>query len=129
ASGALEHGLSPGGAGSADSLLTGGDGLASQIPALLVSAATGLVVTRAGSDSHLGSDIGRQLLSNSRALFIVSGVLVAFGFVPGLPLSPFLALAAIMGVTGYLVRERQRATAVEMAVAMESEQEEASQSV
>jgi flagellar biosynthesis protein FlhA len=113
--GVMQNGLSPGDAVATYSLLTVGDGLVSQIPALLISTATGIIVTRASSEAHLGSDIGRQLFSNPRALFTVSAVLAGFGLVPGLPLSPFLALAAIMGVAGYLVRERQLAAEAEAA--------------
>jgi len=109
--GMMQRGLSPGDAMSTYSLLTVGDGLVSQIPALLISTATGIIVTRASSDVTLGGDIGRQLFSNPRVLFIVGIVLLGFGLVPGLPLSPFLILAAIMGGTGYLVRSRQEASA------------------
>ena len=70
--GMMQKGLSPGEAISTYSLLTVGDGLVSQIPALLISTATGLIVTRAASDNHLGADIGRQLFSSPRALFIVA---------------------------------------------------------
>jgi flagellar biosynthesis protein FlhA len=127
--GVLQRGLGPADAASTYSLLTVGDGLVSQIPALLVSTATGLIVTRSASQGHLGADIGAQLFSNPRALFIVSVVMAGFGFVPGLPLSPFLALAAMMGVAGYLVREHQRTSAVQQAEAAEVEQEAEAQSV
>ncbi|MEX2446361.1 MAG: flagellar biosynthesis protein FlhA [Dehalococcoidia bacterium] len=127
--GIMQAGLGPAEAASTYSLLTVGDGLVSQIPALLVSTATGLIVTRAASDGHLGNDIGRQLLSNPRALFIVATMLAALGLVPGLPLSPFLLLATIMGATGYLVRERQRDQQTAIAEAFEVERDEEAQSV
>ena len=85
--GMAQLGLSPGEAISTYSLLTIGDGLVSQIPALLISTATGLVVTRAASEHHLGRDIGQQLLSNPRVLFVVATVLATLGAVPGLPYS------------------------------------------
>ena len=127
--GVLQQGLSIGEAVSTFSLLTVGDGLVSQIPALLISTSTGLIVTRAASDTHLASDIGNQLFGNPRALFIVAAVLAGFGIVPGLPLSPFLLLAAIMGSIAWFVRERQRARIDELAEAQETEVEEQAQSV
>jgi len=127
--GMMQHGLSPGDAMSTYSLLTVGDGLVSQIPALLISTATGIIVTRASSESTLGGDIGKQLFSNPRALFIVATVLAAFGLVPGLPLSPFLLLAAIMGGAGYLVRSRQNESAAAVAGAMAAEESQTEQSV
>ena len=127
--GMMQNGMSVGDAMSTYSLLTVGDGLVSQIPALLISTATGIIVTRASSDVTLGGDIGRQLFSNLRALFIVAAVLGGFGLVPGLPLSPFLTLAAIMGGVGYLVRSRQRASAAADAGVMEEERAQDEQSV
>ncbi len=127
--GMMQNGMSAGDAMSTYSLLTVGDGLVSQIPALLISTATGIIVTRASSDVTLGGDIGRQLFSNPRALFIVAAVLGGFGLVPGLPLSPFLTLAAIMGGVGYLVRSRQRASAAADAGVMEEERAQDEQSV
>ena len=127
--GVIQAGMSPGDAMSTYSLLTVGDGLVSQIPALLISTATGIIVTRASSDLTLGGDIGRQMFSNPRALFIVATVLAGFGLVPGLPLSPFLFLAAIMGGTGYLIRSRQQADAAESAGAIQEELAQDEQSV
>ena len=127
--GTMQNGLSPGDAVSTYSLLTVGDGLVSQIPALLISTATGLVVTRAASDEHLGADIGHQLFSSPRALFIVAAVLGAFGAVPGLPRFPFFVVAATMAVAGYLVRERLRTEAEQVEAAAEAEVDEHEQSV
>ena len=87
-------------------LLTIGDGLVSQIPALLLSTATGIIVTRAASESNLGRDVMAQVLANPRALGIVAGLLLTLALVPGLPKVPFLALAAILGVA-YVVRRNQ----------------------
>lgn len=82
-------------------LLTVGDGLVSQIPALLISTATGIVVTRAASESNLGEDLLKQILSQPRVLWIASGVLVFFGIVPGLPKFPFFILSLFMGFLGF----------------------------
>ncbi|MGH2356282.1 MAG: flagellar biosynthesis protein FlhA [Chloroflexota bacterium] len=97
-------------------LLTVGDGLVSQIPALMISTATGIIVTRAASDSNLGTDTFRQLSANPRAMAIVSAVLVGLALVPGLPKLPFLAIGAIAGAGAYAAhRARPAATEVEPA--------------
>ena len=87
-------------------LLTIGDGLVSQIPALLLSTATGIIVTRAASESNLGRDVLVQVLANPRALGIVAGLLVTMALIPGLPTVPFLVLAAIL-TSAYLIRRNQ----------------------
>jgi flagellar biosynthesis protein FlhA len=84
-------------------LLTVGDGLVSQIPALLISTATGIIVTRAAAQSSFGQEVTGQLLAQPRALAIATGLLVIFGLVPGLPKVPFFALAAISGALTYVV--------------------------
>ncbi len=82
-------------------LLTVGEGLVSQIPALLISTATGIIVTRAASEGNLGQDIVGQLFRNERIFFIVAVVLGLLAIVPGLPGIPFFSLAAICGFIGY----------------------------
>lgn len=104
------------------SLLTIGDGLVSQIPALLVSTSAGIVVTRAASDENLGSDLSKQLFANSKALYIASGTLFLFGVTPGLPAVPFFLLAAIIGTIGFASRKEQ-----ELKEVMESAEEEEAQ--
>jgi len=89
-------------------LLTIGDGLVSQIPALLISTAAGLVVTRVSSedeDSSLGSDVARQVFGDPRALTIAAIFLLALAITPGLPAMPFLVLSAVF----FLVAHRLRA--------------------
>lgn len=85
-------------------LLTVGEGLVNQIPALLISTATGIVVTRAASDSNLGHDITSQLLTNPRIFFIVSAVLAVLGIVPGLPGIPFFILSIMAFSLAYILR-------------------------
>jgi flagellar biosynthesis protein FlhA len=84
-------------------LLTVGEGLVNQIPALLISTATGIVVTRAASESNLGKDLVGQIFTNPRVFFIVAGVLAVMGFVPGLPLIPFISLGLICFAVGYIL--------------------------
>lgn len=95
-------------------LLTVGDGLVSQIPALLISTATGIIVTRAASESNLGHDLTRQILVNPRALAIVSVVLFAFGLVPGLPKLPFFVIAIVLGGVAYVLHRSVRADRAEV---------------
>ena len=82
-------------------LLTVGEGLVSQIPALLISTATGIIVTRAASEGNLGQDLVNQLIRNDRIFFIVSAVLLFLALVPGLPGIPFTALSIACGFIGY----------------------------
>ncbi len=86
------------------SLLTIGDGLAAQIPALLISVATGIIVTRATSDRDLGSDIATQILSQRKAPMVAAVTVGLFALVPGLPKLPFLVIAAALGAVGWAVR-------------------------
>ena len=76
-------------------ILTVGDGLVTLIPSLLVSVAGGIVVTRSSSDSTLGSEVGKQLLSRSRPLWIAAGVMAALALIPGLPKVSFLLIAVV----------------------------------
>jgi len=78
-------------------LLSIGDGLVSQVPALITSMAAGMLVTRAASRISLGEELRSQLLFSPRAVGLLSAMLVVFALVPGLPMFPFLALAALMG--------------------------------
>ncbi|HXG48067.1 MAG TPA: flagellar biosynthesis protein FlhA [Methylomirabilota bacterium] len=85
-------------------LLSIGDGLVSQIPALITSTAAGILVTRAAAKEGLGSEMSRQLLLFPRAMKVLTVMLAILAFVPGLPMLPFLLLA---GLTGFLARSLQ----------------------
>ncbi len=91
------------------SLLTIGDGLVAQIPALIISTASGIVVTRASSDVNLGTDISRQLLFQPKAFAIASTVLFFFAMMPGLPTFAFLMLSIITGTIAYVTIKSQKA--------------------
>src|SRR5579871_3865760 len=82
-------------------VLTVGDGLVTMIPSLLVSMAGGIVVTRASSGASLASDLGRQVLSGRRPLFIAAGVMAVLAAIPGLPKFSFLFLAALVGTLAW----------------------------
>ncbi|MBR1647166.1 MAG: flagellar biosynthesis protein FlhA [Selenomonadaceae bacterium] len=91
-------------------LLTVGEGLVSQIPALLISTATGIIVTRAASEGNLGNDIVKQLFNNERIFFINTGILLMLSLVPGLPGIPFASLAVICGFIGYSLHRKTTVT-------------------
>jgi len=93
--------------------LTVGDGLVSQIPSLIISTAAGLVVTRTTSDGNLGADLGTQLTKYPRALATAAVMLALFGFVPGMPTVPFLAIAAGLGMLTYLSTQTAKRQAME----------------
>ncbi|HBW36422.1 flagellar biosynthesis protein FlhA [Desulfosporosinus sp. BICA1-9] len=105
-------------------LLTIGDGLVSQIPALLISTATGLVVTRAASENNLGEDLVKQLFRQPKALFITAGVLSMLAFL-GLPKFPLFTVSAALIAMGVMLQRNSKVSVVEeTAAARESEIEE-----
>ncbi len=123
--GMWQRGLDALGALQLYALLTVGDGLVSQVPALLISTATGVLVTRAASEDNLGADLTSQLLRYPQILLITAVVLALFGLVPGMPTIPFLVIALLLWwLTSILRREqKERAeTAVEQQQAAAQEQ-------
>jgi type III secretion protein V len=85
-------------------VLTIGEGLVAQIPALVISTAAGIIVTRVASEDeggHLGRDIGLQLMAHPKAIAIAAGLLGVLALVPGLPAPPFVALAVLLGVIAW----------------------------
>ncbi|HET7768725.1 MAG TPA: flagellar biosynthesis protein FlhA, partial [Chloroflexota bacterium] len=98
-------------------LLTVGDGLVSQIPALMISTATGIIVTRAATEDSLGGDTFKQITSSPRALTIVALMLFAFALVPGLPKFPFIVVGAIIGASAFGAIRTARRDATALAVA------------
>jgi len=102
--GVAMNGMSVGDAVQTYSILTIGDGLVSQIPALLISISAGMVTTRVASEdesSNLGKDIAGQILAQPKAIGVASGILAIMGLIPGLPKIPFFLLAATTGATSY----------------------------
>jgi flagellar biosynthesis protein FlhA len=87
-------------------ILSIGDGLVSQVPALIISMAAGMLVTRAAAKTSLGNELGKQLLFYPRAMLILAMMLLAFSIVPGLPMVPFLVLAVVTGAIGLKLRKR-----------------------
>jgi flagellar biosynthesis protein FlhA len=111
--GVLTNGMSFGEAAHLYSLLTIGDGLAAQIPALLISVATGIIVTRAASDGDLGSDLARQVLGQHKAPLVGGGLVLAFAMVPGLPKVPFILVGGALIAIGLTLRKRRSEAAVD----------------
>jgi flagellar biosynthesis protein FlhA len=102
--GVVQHHIAFGDATHTYSLLTVGDGLAAQIPALLISVATGILVTRSASEKDLGSDLANQILRQKKAPLVAGCVVCAFALIPGLPKLPFLFIGGIMTAIGWSVR-------------------------
>ncbi len=103
--GVTMHGMTLGQSAKIYSLLSIGDGLVSQIPALMIAITAGIVTTRVSSekkDSNLGKDISEQLLKQPKALMIAGGLLLCMAWIPGFPAIPFLILAAVIGFVGYV---------------------------
>src|SRR5574344_651561 len=107
-------------------ILTVGDGLVSQLPALLISTATGLIVSRAsGQESSLSADINKEMFSDPRVLGVVSGLLLFLGIIPGMPTLPFLGIGIILAVTAYKKHQEKQVKAAEEAkVEVEKKKEE-----
>lgn len=110
--GILQQGMSPGLAAQTYTVLTVGEGLVAQIPALIVSTAAGIVVTRAASDTDLGGEMTRQLLTSPKPVGMAAGILLALGLVPGLPHVAFLALGSALAWVAYHLHLREQVQAV-----------------
>ncbi len=107
--GLAQHDLSLADAGRTYTLLTIGDGLVAQIPALVISTAAGVVVSRVATGQDVGQQMLSQLFSNPRVLFITAGIMAAMGAIPGMPQIAFLLLAAMLAGLGWWLLQRARA--------------------
>ena len=109
--GTMQRGMSAADAMKTYSILTIGDGLIAQIPALFIAICAGMIVTRvqAGDDpSNVGKDIGAQVLAQPRALMIAAAVALGMGLIPGMPVPVFLVLALVIGGVGYTLMRGTR---------------------
>lgn len=109
--GLLQHDMSFADAMRNYTLLTIGDGLVAQIPSLILSTATAILVTRVSASEEMATSVNTQMLSNPRVLGVTAGVLGLLGMVPGMPNFPFLTLAAICGIGAWFARKRIQETA------------------
>jgi len=99
--GIVQHNMDIGQALSTYTLLTVGEGLVSQIPALLLSTSTGIIITRASSKGGLGSDTFTQMVAQPSAILFAALIMLIMGLIPGLPKLPFFILAGAFGFAGY----------------------------
>lgn len=103
-------------------IATVGDGLVAQIPALLISTATGMIVTRAASDSSLSEDVSRQFLSQPIVLIISGVTILTLTLIPGMPIIQILILASALLFAGFTIRKKQQLAVSAAAALTESEQ-------
>lgn len=110
--GVVQKGMSPGAAAETYTILTVGDGLVGQIPALIISTAAGILVTRTAGEEDFGASLKSQFTIHPQALWVVSCILLAFALIPGLPTIPFLLISAGLAFTAYKVQKEQMDKAV-----------------
>ncbi len=115
--GMLGHGMPFAQAAHNFTLLTIGDGLVAQIPALLLSTAVAIIVTRMSGTQDMGGELSRQLFGHPRTLGVASGLLAVMGLVPGMPNLAFLSISALCGAAAYAVVQRRRSAAAAAASA------------
>ncbi|MFZ7335561.1 flagellar biosynthesis protein FlhA [Comamonas jiangduensis] len=101
--GMAQHGLSAGEAANSYVLLAVGDALVAQIPALLISVASAMVISRVGKDNNTGKQISNQMMASPRALAITSAILIMLGLIPNMPHTVFLAMGALFGYGAWTV--------------------------
>jgi len=120
-----QHGLDFSTAMQYYALLTIGDGLVAQIPALLLSTSAAIMVTRQNAAHNMGKMLVTQLVMNPKVLYVTASVLFVMGIIPGMPHIPFLLLASICGAGGYLVTQKTKETQAfeEQAIQQEPEME------
>jgi flagellar biosynthesis protein FlhA len=110
--GVLQKGMPAADAAANYTILTVGDGLVGQIPALIISTAAGILVTRTAGSENFGNQLKTQFTIHPRAIWIVSGVLLGFALIPGLPFIPFLLLSILLAFVAYRIQQSQEAEAI-----------------
>ena len=113
--GILMHGMDWKEAAQTYTILTIGEGLVAQIPSLIISTASGLIVARAASGDDLGSEVLSQLSQSSKPLFLTSAVATGMAILPGMPFIPFLLLGIFCGICGYAKQTASQKAAVDVA--------------
>jgi flagellar biosynthesis protein FlhA len=107
--GTLQKGMDIGRAAETFTLLTIGDGLVSQIPALIISTAAGIIVTRTASSTNYSQEFSKQLLMQPKAIGAAGGIMFFMALIPGLPTVPFLILALSLGGVAYYLMKKEKA--------------------
>jgi flagellar biosynthesis protein FlhA len=105
--GTLQKGMDIGTAAQTFTLLTIGDGLVSQIPALITSTAAGIIVTRTATSTNYSQEFSKQLLMKPKALMAAGGVMIFMAIVPGLPFLPFMILGGTLATIGYQLQKKE----------------------
>jgi len=123
--GVLEYGMPLVEAARTFTLLTVGDALVAQIPALIISTAAGIIITRAASSTNLGEQITKQILVNPNVIGMVAGILFLMGLTPGLPHFAFLLLGILVAGLAYTLKEQQKTAAKEERTSTSAKSEEA----
>ncbi len=111
--GMLAHDMAFGDAARVYALLTIGDGLVAQIPALMLSTAVAIIVTRMSGSQDMGGELQKQLFGHPRALAVAAALLGVMGLVPGMPNMAFLLMAALCGFGAWKLRQRSQRAAIE----------------
>ena len=110
--GVAQHGMDVGEAGQRYTLLTIGDGLVAQIPALIISVAAGLVVSRVGDEGDIGGQVAGQVFNNPQVIMLTAAIIGILGLIPGMPNLVFLLLASGLGTLAWWKRRQLRTTPV-----------------
>ena len=105
--------------------LTIGDGLVSQVPALIISTGAGILVSRSGGLGDFGSQIKQQFGANVRAIWVVGSILLGFALIPGLPFLPFLILSLLLFALAFFIQKQRATVAEEIAAEPEPQEQEA----
>jgi flagellar biosynthesis protein FlhA len=121
--GVMQQGMAAGAAAQTYTILTVGDGLVGQIPALIIATAAGLLVTRTAGAKDFGSELKGQFTVHPRALWVVAGILLGFALIPGLPHIPFLVLSGLLGFVAFRVQKSQEAARRAAAAAEQTPEE------
>lgn len=103
--GVAQNGMDIGQAAETFTLLTVGDGLITQIPALIISTAAGIIVTRSTNDENIGTQVSKQFKVHPKAIYIAGAVLIFFGLIPGLPKLPFFMMGGFLAFIAYKIEQ------------------------
>lgn len=104
--GVFQHGMDLSSAAETFVLLTVGDGLVSQIPAIIISIAAGIIATRNSNEEALGTQVGKQVKIHPKTIYIASGILFLFSAIPGLPQVPFLSIGAVLAYAAFRIEKK-----------------------
>ncbi|MFP7756415.1 flagellar biosynthesis protein FlhA [Thermodesulfobacteriota bacterium B35] len=114
--GVLQKGMPMAEAAQNYTILTIGDGLVGQVPALIISTAAGMLVTRSSGQENFGDDLRKQFTRYTKALWVVAGILLLFALIPGLPVIPFLIIASALVYAAYRLDRAEREAEAEAGI-------------